>query len=133
MDTIWKYLDKLEPYSGLQTKMNRINNIIKPILKRQLLIMGIGVALCFLVSYFFGFLIGFMANTLFFVCFTFYIRRIDSNNRRTNLVNYRRAVNIGKFTADDTTRVKYICLSCGAEFRNKQCSICGSKFRKPLF
>ena len=53
--------------------------------------MGIGIALCFLVSYSFGFLIGFMANTLFLVCFTFYIRRIDSKNRRTNLVNYRRA------------------------------------------
>ena len=95
--------------------------------------MGIGIALCFLVSYFFGLLIGFMANTLFFVWFTVYIRRIDSKNRRTNLVNYRRAVNIGKFITDETTRLKYICLSCGAEFRDRHCSKCGSKVRKPLF
>lgn len=131
MDVIWKYLDKLKSLF-LVCKMNRINNIIKPILKRQLLIMGIGVTLCFLVSYSFGFLIGFMANTLFFVCFTFYIRRIDSKNRRTNLVNYRRAANIGKFIAYETTRLEYICLSCGAEFRDRQCSRCGSKVRNPL-
>lgn len=114
--------------------MNKINNIIKPILKRQqLLIIGIGVALYFLISYFFGFLIGFMVNTLFLVCFMFHIRRIDSKNHRTNLVNYRRAVNIGRLPADETARLKYICLSCGAEVWDRQCSKCGSKVRKPLF
>jgi hypothetical protein len=113
--------------------MNKINNIIKPILKRQLLIIGIGIALYFLISYFFGFLIGFMVNTLFLVCFMFHIRRIDSKNHRTNLVNYRRAVNIGRLPADETARLKYICLSCGAQVWDRQCSKCGSKVRKPLF
>lgn len=116
--------------------MNKINNIIKPILKRQLLIIGIGVTLYFLISYFFGFLIGFMVNTLFLVCFMFHIRRIDSKNHknhRTNLVNYRRAANIGRLPADETARLKYICLYCGAEVWDRQCNQCGSKVRKPLF
>ena len=113
--------------------MNKINNIIKPILKRQLLIIGIGVGLYFLISYFFGLLIGFMVNTLFLICFIFHFRRIDSKNRRTNLVNYRRAVNIGRLPADETARLKYNCLSCGAEVWDRQSNKCGSKVRKPLF
>ena len=113
--------------------MNKINNIIKPILKRQLLIIGIGVALYFLISYFFGFLIGFMVNTLFLVCFMFHIRRIDSKNHRTNLVNYRRAVNIGRLPADETARLKYICLSCGAEVWDRQCTKCDPKFENYYF
>src|SRR5919108_1485734 len=65
--------------------MNNMNNIIKPILKRQLLIMGFGIALYFLVAHFFGSLIGFMANTLFLVGAIFYTRRRDSSIHRSNL------------------------------------------------
>jgi hypothetical protein len=113
--------------------MNKINNIIKPILKRHLLIIGIGAALYFLISYFFGFLIGLIVNTVFLVCFILHIRIIEGQNLRTNPVNYRRAVNIGRLPADETARLKYICLYCGAQVWDRQCSKCGSKVRKPLF
>ena len=114
--------------------MNRMNKIIKPMLKRQLVIIGFGVALYFLVAQFFGYLIGLMANTLFFMCVIFYIGRKNRRSfHRSNPVNYRRAVNIGKYISDETTRLKYVCLSCGAETKNVQCGECGSKIRKPLF
>lgn len=74
-----------------------------------------------------------MVNTLFLVCFMFHIRRIDSKNHRTNLVNYRRAVNIGRLPADETTRLKYICLSCGAEVWDRQCSKWVPKFENHYF
>lgn len=113
--------------------MNNMNNIIKPILKQQLLIIGFGMALYFLVVHFFGFLIGFMANTFFLVGAIFYIRRRDSSIHRSNLVNYRRAVNIGRSPSDKTTRLRYVCLLCGTEAKDAQCSECGSKIRKPIF
>ncbi|MGI8831451.1 MAG: hypothetical protein ACR2IS_02300 [Nitrososphaeraceae archaeon] len=110
-----------------------MDNAIKPILKRQLLIMGSGIGICFLVAYFFGLLMGFVANTLFFIGVMFYIRRRDSSMRRSSLFNYRRAANSGKFTASEMTKLKYICLSCGSEVKDAQCSECGSKIRKPIF
>jgi O-antigen/teichoic acid export membrane protein len=110
-----------------------MNIIIKPIVKRQLLIMGLGVALSFLVAQSFGYLIGLTANTLFFICVIFYIGRKNRNFHRSNPVNHRRDVNIGKYISDETTRLKYVCLSCGAETKYVQCGECGSKIRKPLF
>ena len=110
-----------------------MNSIIKPIVKRQLLIMGLGVALSFLVAYFFGFSIGFIASSLSFAIVILYTRRMDKNIHRSNLVNYRRAVNFSKYNAYETRRPRYVCLSCGASAKDAQCSECGSKIRKPLF
>ena len=94
--------------------MNGMNRIIKPLLKRQLVFIGFGVALYFLVLQFFGYLIGLMANTLFFICVLFYIGRKDRKAHRSNPINYRRAVNIGKYIPMKRARLKYVCLSCGA-------------------
>jgi O-antigen/teichoic acid export membrane protein len=114
--------------------MNRMNKIIKPILNRRLLIIGFGVALYFLVAQFFGYLVGLTANTLFFICVIFYIGRKDRRSvHRSNPINNRRAVNIGRYNAYETRRPKYVCLSCGALTKDAQCCECGSKIRKPLF
>ena len=110
-----------------------MNSIIKPIVKRQLLIMGLGVALSFLVAYFFGFSIGFIASSLSFAIVILYTGRMDKNFHKSNLVNYRRAVNFSKYNAYETRRPRYVCLSCGASTKDAQCSECGSKIRKPLF
>ena len=110
-----------------------MNNLVKPLLKRQLLIMGSGIALYFLVAYFFGFLIGYLANILFFTCVIFYARKRVRSIHRSNLINYSRAVNFGRNISNERTRLRYVCLSCGAETKSAQCSACGSKIRKPLF
>ena len=110
-----------------------MNSIIKPIVKRQLIIMGLGVSLSFLVAYFFGFSIGFIASSLSFAIVILYTRRMDKNILRSNLVNYRGAVDFSKYNAYETKRPRYVCLSCGASANDAQCSECGSKIRKPLF
>jgi hypothetical protein len=110
-----------------------MNSINKPIVKRQLLITGSGIALSFLVAYFLGFSIGFIACSLSFAIVILYTKRMDKSIHRSNLVNYRRDVNFSKYNAYETKRPRYVCLSCGASAKDAQCSECGSKIRKPLF
>jgi hypothetical protein len=110
-----------------------MNSIIKTIVKRQLLITGLGVALSFLVAYFFGFSIGFMVSSLSFALVIFYTKRMDKSIHKSNPVNYKRAADFSKYNIYETKRPRYVCLSCGASTKNAQCSECGSKIRKPLF
>ena len=112
-----------------------MNNPLIPILKRPLLLIGVGIGTYLVVNYFFGLLVGFIINTALFIGIIFYIRKtqnagsrlfgFDDNNKNSNSND--------RYDIDTNTKLKYICISCGAEVKGSKCKKCGSKMKKPIF
>jgi hypothetical protein len=100
---------------------------LKPLIKRQLLLMGVGLGIYFVVTYFFGFMAGFIANIAVLLAIIFFIRRKQPNALRmfgfSNKSTY----------SNHEIKLKYSCLSCGAEVKGLECDKCGSKMKKPIF
>ena len=55
---------------------------LKPLIKRQLLLMGVSLGIYFVVTYFFGFMAGFIANIAVLLAIIFFIRRKQPNALR---------------------------------------------------
>ena len=89
-----------------------MDSSLKPVLKRQILVLGASMGTGILVSIFFGFLIGLAANIAVLLGLVFYLRRRHSNAR---------------------VRLRYVCLACGEEVKGARCAKCGSNMKKPLF
>ena len=112
-----------------------MNNPLIPILKRPLLLIGVGIGTYLVVNYFFGLLVGFIINTALFIGIIFYVRKrqnagsrlfgFDDNNKNSNSND--------RYDIDTNTKLKYICISCGAEVKGSKCKKCGSKMKKPIF
>jgi hypothetical protein len=112
-----------------------MNNPLIPLLKRPLLLIGVGIGIYLVVSYFFGLLVGFIVNTALFIGIIFYIRKkqtaglrlfgFDDNNNNSNSND--------RYDIDTNTKLKYICISCRAEVKGSKCKKCGSKIKKPIF
>jgi hypothetical protein len=107
-----------------------LDNNLKPIIKRQLLLMGASIGTYLLVSYFFGFLVGFVVNTAMFLGFMFYIRRRQLTALRSFGFSDDR---VGIRYTNQERKLRYGCISCGSEVNGLECSSCGSKMKKPLF
>jgi hypothetical protein len=106
-----------------------MNNPFSPSLKRPLLLIGAGLGIYLVVSYFFGVLVGFIVNTALFIGIIFYIRKKQTAGLRSfgfDNNNYNSNSNNG-YDIDTNTKLKYGCISCGAEVK------CGSKMKKPIF
>lgn len=107
-----------------------MDSTLKPVLKRQLLVIGASLGTGLVVSYFFGFLIGLAANIAVLVGIMFYIRRRQIRALRSFGFGDEMA---GGGYSGARVKIKYVCLSCGEEVKGTRCGKCGSNMKKPLF
>jgi hypothetical protein len=113
-----------------------MNNPLSSLSKRPLILIGAGIGIYLVVSYFFGVLVGFIVNTALFIGIIFYIRKkqtaglrlfgFDDNNNNSSDSN-------DQYGLDKNTKLKFICISCDAEVKGSKCKKCGSKMKKPKF
>jgi hypothetical protein len=106
-----------------------MDSTLRPVLKRQLLVIGAGLGAGLVVALFFGFFIGLAVNMAVMIGLIFYIRRKQLGALRALGFSSESAGGFGS----PGGRLKYICLSCGAEVKGTRCGRCGSKMKKPLF
>jgi hypothetical protein len=105
-----------------------MDSTLRPVLKRQLLLMGASLGVGLLVTYLTGnVLIGLAVNIAVMMGIIFYIRRKQ--------LGALRSLGFGNDAGGGygSTKLKYICLSCGAEVKGARCGSCGSNMKKPLF
>lgn len=96
-------------------------------MKRQMLLIGASLGAGLLVTYLTGsVLIGLGVNIAIMIGLIFYIRRKQ--------LGALRSLGFGDSGGGyGSTKLKYICLSCGAEVKGSRCDKCGSNMKKPLF
>jgi len=106
-----------------------MDSTLTPVLKRQLLVIGASLGAGLVFTYFFGFFIGLAVNIAVMIGVIFYIRRRQ--------LGALRSLGFGDETSggygSSGVKLKYICLSCGAEVKGSRCARCGSNMKKPLF
>jgi hypothetical protein len=103
-----------------------MDSTLKPVLKRQLLVVGASLGAGLVFTYFFGFFIGLAVNIAVMVGIIFFIRRKQ--------LGALRSFGFGNESAGyGSMKLKYVCLSCGAEVKGVRCGSCGSNMKKPLF
>jgi hypothetical protein len=104
-----------------------MDSTLRPVLKRQLLLIGASLGVGLLVTYLTGsVLIGLGVNIAIMMGLIFYIRRKQ--------LGALRSLGFSDATAGyGSTKLKYVCLSCGAEVKGARCGSCGSNMKKPLF
>jgi hypothetical protein len=107
-----------------------MDSTLKPIIKLQLLFIGASLGISLLLTYLFGFIAGITLNILIFIGIIFYIRRRQMKALRTFGFSDER---VGRGYTNSGVKLKYICLSCNAEFNDSKCRKCGSKMKKPIF
>ena len=106
-----------------------MDSTLKPVLKRQLLVIGASLGAGLVFTYFFGFFIGLMVNIAVMMGVIFYIRRKQLSALRSLGFSDETAGGYGSARF----KLKYVCLSCGAEVKGARCKSCGSNMKKPLF
>jgi hypothetical protein len=106
-----------------------MDSTLRPVLKRQLLVVGASLGAGLVFTYLFGFFIGLMVNIAVMMGVIFYIRRKQLGALRSLGFSDEAAGSYGS----TGVKLKYICLSCGAEVKGAKCGSCGSKMKKPLF
>lgn len=104
-----------------------MDTTLRLVIKRQILVIGAALGAGLLVTLLTGnVLIGLAVNIAIFIGLIFYIRRKQVGALRTlGLSESSMGYSVDK--------LKYICLSCGAEVKGSRCSRCGSNMKKPLF
>jgi hypothetical protein len=107
-----------------------MDSTLRPVLKRQLLVIGASLGTGLLFTYFFGFFIGLAVNLAVMVGVIFYIRRKQLGALRS--LGFSDEMGGGRY-GNTGVKLKYICLSCGAEVKGARCGSCGSNMKKPLF
>jgi hypothetical protein len=115
-----------------------MDNTLKPVLKRQLLFIGASLGIYLVVSYFFGFFVAFIVNTALFIGIILYIRKRQNDALRSfgfgdTSSNTNTSSSSRRYPTESSTKLKYSCLSCGAEVKGSKCKKCGSKMKKPVF
>ncbi len=103
---------------------------LKPVLKRQVIFVGASLGVGLLLTYLFGFLVGVTANIAIFAAAIFFIRYRQQKALRTLGLGSQTT---GRGFEQDGVKLKYVCLSCGAEVKGAKCGACGSQMKKPLF
>ena len=99
--------------------------------KRQLLFVVATLGSGLVATYFFGFLIGFALNIGLLVALTFYIRAKRAKALKS--FGFSSEALGGGFASGANSKLKYACLSCGAEMTGSRCARCGSSMKKPIF
>lgn len=110
-----------------------MNNPLRSSSKRPPILIGTGIGIYLVVSYFLGVLVGFIVNTALFIGIILYIRKKqnaglrligfdDNNNSNSN----------DQYGIDKNIRLKFSCISCDVEVKGSKCKKCGSKMKKPI-
>ena len=107
-----------------------MDSSLKPVIKRQVIFVGASLGAGLVLTYFFGFFVGMAANVAIFVAAIFFIRWRQQKALRSLGFSDETA---GRGYAGDGVKLKYVCLSCGAEVKGVKCKSCGSSMKKPLF
>ena len=107
-----------------------MDSTLRPVLKRQILFVGISLAVGILLSIFIDPLVGLAANVGIFVAAVMYIRW---RQRKALSAFGFGDETAGRGHSGDSVKLKYVCLSCGAEVKGVKCKSCGSSMKKPLF
>ncbi len=104
-----------------------VDSTLKPVLKRQMLLIGASLGAGLFVTWLTGnVLLGLGVNIAIMLGLIFYIRRKQLGALRT--------LGFGDSAGGyGGTKLKYVCLSCGAEVKGARCGSCGSNMKKPLF
>lgn len=104
-------------------------------LKRQILLVGASLGVGLLISYYYGFFAGLAANMAIFIGAILFIRWRQQRALRALGFSDETAGGrgVGGGYAGEGTKLKYVCLSCGAEVKGAKCKSCGSSMKKPLF
>ena len=105
---------------------------LKPVLKRQLLLVGASLGVGLLISYYYGFFAGLAANMAIFIGAIFFIRWRQQKALKSLGFSDETAGG-GYYGGEGRAKLKYVCLSCGAEVKGAKCRSCGSSMKKPLF
>lgn len=108
-----------------------MDGAMKPVLKRQVLLIGASLGAGLLLTYFFGFIIGMAANIAIFVGAIFYIRWRQQKALRAFGFSGETAGRGGH--ESEKPNLKYVCIACGAQVKGARCGSCGSSMKKPLF
>jgi hypothetical protein len=106
-----------------------MDSSLKPVLKRQAIFIGASLGVGLVLTYYFGFLVGLTANIAIFMAAIFFIRWRQQKALKSLGLGSQTA---GRGYEVQGVKLKYVCLSCGAEVKGDRCS-CGSRMRKPLF
>ncbi|HEX9678069.1 hypothetical protein [Nitrososphaera sp.] len=106
-----------------------MDSSLKPVLKRQAIFVGASLGAGLLLTYYFGFLVGMTANIAIFMAAMFFIRWRQQKALRSFGFGSQTT---GRGYEGEGVKIKYVCLSCGAEVKGSRCA-CGSKMRRPLF
>jgi len=108
-----------------------MDNRLKPVLKRQLLFVGVSLGISLVSTYFFGFLIGFTLNIVLFIAVVFYIRRKEM--KALGLFGFGDEKIGGDSSTGGYRKLNYLCLLCGTKVSGRKCLKCGSRMKKPVF
>jgi hypothetical protein len=107
-----------------------MDSTLKPVLKRQILVLGASLGTGIIVTMFYGFLVGLAANIAVLVGIVFYLRWRQLRALRSLGFSDETA---GGGYYNSRVKLKYVCLSCGEEVKGARCGKCGSNMKKPLF
>jgi hypothetical protein len=107
-----------------------MDSSLRPVLKRQILFIGLGLGVGLLLSIFVDPLAGIAANIAIFVGAIFYIRW--KQRKALGALGFSDET-AGRGYASDSIKIKYVCIACGAEVKGVKCKSCGSGMKKPLF
>jgi hypothetical protein len=106
-----------------------MNGRLEPVVKRQILFVVASLAISLTLSYFFGFIVGLVANMVVLIGAMIYIRYRQQKALKTFGFSDEK---VGVYSSG-ATKLKYVCLACGAEVKSVACKSCGSRMKKPVF
>src|ERR671931_1465569 len=106
-----------------------MDNTIKSMLKLQILFVGVSVGISFIVTYFFGFMIGSVLNIVMLFGIIYYIRRKQTKEFGSFSSSSSRVSSI----TNTDRNIKYECLTCSTKVTGRTCRKCGSHMKKPVF
>lgn len=110
-----------------------MDGALRPVLKKQIAFVGASLGVGLLISFFVNAMVGMAASLAIFVGAIFYIRWRRAKALKS-LGFSSETAGAGTGMADaGSVKLKYICLSCGAEVKGTRCKSCGSSMKKPLF
>jgi hypothetical protein len=107
---------------------------LRPVLKKQAIFVGASFGAGLLVTLFVNAIAGMATSLAIFVAAIFYIRwRRTRALRSLGFSDERAGAGTGMTGGSGSSRLKYVCIPCGAEVKGKRCTSCGSAMKKPLF
>jgi len=107
-----------------------MNERIASVFGRQLILIIASLGISVLLLFYFGIFVGFILSIIIFLAMIFYIRSNEINALKFFGFSNEKGQGIAK---KNEPFLRYVCVSCGMEFKGLKCKECGSRIKKPLF